>query len=55
MTDREDVDYYLKSDALRPSQIAYLLGYSEPSGFHHAFSRWTGLPPSRFRASPVAA
>ena len=41
---------YLKSDALRPSQIAYLLGYSEPSGFHHAFNRWTGQPPSRYRA-----
>ena len=46
---------YLKSDALRPSQIAYLLGYSEPSGFHHAFHRWTGQPPSRFRVSGLAA
>ena len=46
---------YLKSDALRPSQIAYLLGYSEPSGFHHAFSRWTGQPPSRFRSGAAAA
>lgn len=30
-------------------QIAESLGYSETSGFRHAFLRWSGQPPSRFR------
>lgn len=30
------------------SQIAYLLGYSEPSTFHHAFKRWFGISPGEF-------
>ena len=30
-------------------QIAWLLGYSEPGAFNHAFKRWTGTSPSQAR------
>ena len=40
---------YLKDRNLRMSEIAYLLGYSDLSAFDHAFRRWTGKPPSKFR------
>ena len=41
---------YLNDPAIRPTQIAYLLGYSEPSAFSHAFRRWTGQSPAEYRA-----
>jgi len=31
------------------AEVSWLLGYSEPSAFHHAFKRWTGLPPEAWR------
>ncbi len=42
---------YLGEPNARTSQIAYLLGYSEPSAFNHAFRRWTGVSPSEFVAA----
>lgn len=30
-------------------EVAFLLGYSEPSTFHRAFRRWTGTSPRAFR------
>ena len=41
---------YLEEPNARASQVAYLLGYSEPSAFNHAFRRWTGVSPSEYVA-----
>ena len=30
-------------------EIAYLVGYTEPSAFYKAFRRWTGMTPGEFR------
>ena len=32
------------------SEIAFQLGYSDPAHFNHAFNRWAGMSPSKFRA-----
>ena len=40
---------YLKEGTLTLAEIAYLLGYSEPSPFHRAFKRWTGATPRSVR------
>ena len=32
-------------------EIAYLIGYTEPSAFYKAFKRWTGKRPGDFRAA----
>lgn len=37
------------------TQVAFLLGYGEPSSLAHAFRRWTGQSPSAWRRSAVAA
>jgi AraC-like DNA-binding protein len=40
---------YLADPTIAVSEVAYLLGYSEPSPFHRAFRRWTGKTPSEAR------
>jgi len=45
---------YLRDANLGMSQIAFLLGYSELSAFSHAFKRWTGTTPGRWRAQQAA-
>jgi len=42
-------DEYLRDPALSVSEVAYLLGFSEPSAFSRAFRRWTGRTPESAR------
>jgi AraC-like DNA-binding protein len=40
----------LMADAEIPLiEVAYALGYSEPANFSHAFKRWSGVSPRKFR------
>ncbi|WP_223153957.1 helix-turn-helix transcriptional regulator [Bradyrhizobium japonicum] len=41
---------YLRDERLRISTIAWLLGYGGVSSLTHAFRRWTGVTPRKFRA-----
>jgi AraC-like DNA-binding protein len=46
---RELAERYLSDRSLAIAEVAYLLGYSEPSAFHRAFKRWTGATPAEAR------
>ena len=47
---RELATRYLREKEMAICEVAYLLGFSEPSSFHRAFKRWTGITPKEFRA-----
>ena len=40
---------YLEGGNHKPKAIAAMVGYKEVSAFHHAFRRWTGTTPARYR------
>jgi AraC-like DNA-binding protein len=40
---------HLQERRLALGEVAFLLGFSEPSAFHRAFKRWTGTTPLAFR------
>jgi len=40
---------YLADTTLPLSEISWLLGYTEPGNFSHAFKRWSGRSPRAFR------
>jgi AraC-like DNA-binding protein len=46
---------YLHEENLPVSEIAWLLGYREVSSLTHAFKRWTGVTPRRFRSRQLGA
>ena len=46
---------YLNDETLPVSEIAWLLGYREVSSLTHAFKRWTGTTPRRFRSVQLAS
>jgi len=41
---------YLKATALPVAEVGRLLGFDDVANFRHAFSRWSGMAPSQFRA-----
>jgi AraC-like DNA-binding protein len=50
-TRRELACQSLKNPETSIHDIAFLLGFSEPSAFHRAFKRWTGQTPRSYRLS----
>ena len=44
-------ELYLRNHDMAIGEIAYLTGFSQPSAFHRAFRRWTGITPQQFRAA----
>ncbi len=46
---RELATAYLQRDEMSLAEIAFLLGFSDQSAFNHAFRRWAGDSPMRFR------
>lgn len=46
---RDRAIHYLTHSRLGMSDIAAELGYAEPSAFHRAFKKWTGVSPGDYR------
>jgi len=46
---RELAEGFLRDQRLSASEVAFLLGYADPSTFFRAFKRWTGRTPQQFR------
>ncbi len=44
---------YLMNGDLSVAEIAYILGFSEPSAFHRAFKRWTDCTPNEYRTKNI--
>lgn len=53
-TRRELALLYLDEKRLAIYEVAFLLGYSEPSAFFRAFRRWTGRTPREHRDARLA-
>jgi AraC-like DNA-binding protein len=51
----ELAERHLSDSRLAVGEIAFLLGFSEPSAFRRAFKRWTGLHPAAFRLARSGA
>jgi len=46
---------YVGDDRMPLAEVAFMLGFSEPSAFHRAFKRWTRTTPAAWRASCARA
>jgi AraC-like DNA-binding protein len=40
---------HLRQQTLALAEVAFVLGFSDPSAFHRAFKRWTGTTPAEYR------
>jgi AraC-like DNA-binding protein len=45
---------YLEETQLPIAEISWLLGYTEPGNFSHAFNRWSGMSPRAYRKRNAA-
>ena len=52
---RQFAEQYLARPRLAVSEVAYLVGFTDPSAFFKAFRRWTGVTPSEYRQGLSAA
>ena len=50
---RQLAEGFLRDQRLSASEVAFLLGYADPSTFFRAFKRWTGQTPQQFRAGAL--
>jgi AraC-like DNA-binding protein len=49
LTQKQAAEIYLNNPQLSISEVAYLVGFSEPAAFHRAFKRWHNSTPQSFR------
>ncbi|MDX5418960.1 MAG: AraC family transcriptional regulator [Hymenobacteraceae bacterium] len=52
---KELAQQHLKSGKHTVADVAYLLGFSEPSAFSRSFKKWTGLPPQLYKQTLAMA
>jgi AraC-like DNA-binding protein len=45
---------YLARGSLSASEVAYLIGFTEPPAFFKAFKRWTGMTPREYQTGGLA-
>jgi AraC-like DNA-binding protein len=48
-TRKQTAEIFLADRTLSISEVAFLLGFSEPGAFHRAFKRWHNITPDAFR------
>jgi AraC-like DNA-binding protein len=51
---REQAMLHLASNRFSIGEIAFLLGFAHPNGFHKAFKRWTRMTPAQYREEAQA-
>lgn len=49
---RRTAKRWVEDGTLSFGEIAFALGFSEPSAFHRAFKRWTGRTPREYQVAP---